>query len=373
MSPVNRKMIRDLDGLLLVASIAAFIFGCIVLYSATFAQPSLTGPDPFALVKKQAIAAGIGLVMGISAMALGHNFLKKAYWLVYIASILLLAAVTVIGVRVRGTYGWVRIAGLSLQPVEFVKIGVALALAGRIARSEAITGIKDMIVPLIMAAIPTGIVIIQKDLGSALVFIPLVLAMLWAAGANTKLVLGMVGSGLLVVAPLGYFFFLDTYQQERILTFLNPGRDPYGAGYNVIQSVIGIGSGGLLGKGYAAGTQVQLGFVPEHHSDFIFTVIGEELGFVGAALALAVMFIIIWRCLAVGMSTEDRFGNLLGVGIATILLTHVLINIGMGIAIMPCTGIPLPFFSAGGSSIMATILGLSLVQSVSMRRKKILF
>jgi rod shape determining protein RodA len=366
-------MIRDIDGMLLIASVAAFIFGCVMLYSATYAQPSLTSSDPFSIVKKQAIAGGIGIVIGLVAMVVGHNFLAKTYWLVYAGSILLLAAVTFIGIRVRGTYGWVRIGGLSLQPVEFVKIGIAVALAGRISKSEAITGIRDMIVPLVMAAVPTGIVIIQNDLGSALVFIPLVLAMLWAAGADTKLVLGMVGAGLLVLAPLGYFFFLNTYQQERILTFLNPGRDPFGAGYNVIQSVIGIGSGGLFGKGFTAGTQVQLGFVPEHHSDFIFTVVGEELGFIGAALALLIIFTIIWRCLAVGLSTEDRFGNLLGVGIATILLTHVLINVGMGIAIMPCTGIPLPFFSAAGSSVMATILGLSLVQSVSMRRKKILF
>ncbi len=370
---VNRKMLRDIDGLLFLASLAAFIFGCVMLYSATYAQPSLTAADPLAIVKKQAIAGAIGLGIGAVALIMGHGFLKKTHWLVYLGSIALLAAVTVIGVRVRGAYGWVRIGGLSLQPVEFVKIGVAVALAGQISRIDGAIGLKQMILPLAMAAIPTGIVIIQNDLGSALVFIPLVIAMLWAAGADTKLMLGLTGAGLFVAAPIGYFFFLDAYQQERILTFFNPGRDPFGAGYNVIQSVIGIGSGGLLGRGFTQGTQVQLGFVPEHHSDFIFTVIGEELGFIGAAAVLVILFVIIWRCLAVGIASQDRFGNLLGVGMAAILMTHVLVNVGMSIAIMPCTGIPLPYFSAAGSSVMATTLGLALVQSVSMRRKKILF
>lgn len=366
-------MIKDADAMLVILTLAAFVFGCVMLYSATYSQPQLTGSDPFSAVKKQGIAGAIGLALASFVVLIGHAILRKAYIVVYAGSILMLAAVTVMGVRVRGALGWIRIAGFSLQPVEFVKYGVAIAIAAWLSRREGPIGWQDTIVPLLMAGLPTGIVILQNDLGSALVFIPMVFAMLWTAGADTRLVLGLIAIGFLVVAPVGYFLFLDGYQKARILTFFNPGRDPFGAGYNVIQSVIGIGSGGLTGKGFTAGTQVQLGFVPEHHSDFIFTVIGEELGFIGAAAALVVLFGIIWRTLAVGSSSEDRFGNILCVGIAAILLTHVVVNVGMGIALMPCTGIPLPFFSAAGSSVMATIAGLGLVQSISMRRKKILF
>ncbi len=373
MNLINRKMIRDLDLMLIVATIVAVAYGCAVLYSATFAQPSLTSSDPFSMVKKQIAAGLIGSALALALMITGHNLLNRTYIFVYAASILVLLGVTLVGVRVRGALGWIRFGGFSLQPVEFVKVGVAIALAGYLSRRSGEVGFGEMIVALAMAAVPTGIVILQNDLGSALVFIPMVIAMLWAAGADTRIIAGLVSAGLFVAAPLGYFVFLDDYQKNRILTFFNPGRDPFGAGYNVIQSVIGIGSGGLLGKGYTGGTQVQLGFVPEHHSDFIFTVIGEELGFIGASLALIVLFVIIWRCLSVGLSTEDRFGNLLCVGISSILMTHVLINVGMGMAMMPCTGIPLPFFSAAGSSLMATIMALGLVQSVSMRRKKILF
>lgn len=373
MNLINRKMLRDVDLLLVIAAAAAFVYGCVVLYSATYAQPSLTSADPLSIVKKQAVAGLIGLSLALSFMIVGHSILQRAHLLVYAGSVLLLIAVTLVGTRVRGALGWIRVGGFSLQPVEFVKYGIAVALAGHLARKEGPLGIAETVVPLLMAAVPTGIVILQNDLGSALVFIPMVLAMLWAAGADTKVVLGLMAAGLFIAAPLGYFLFLDDYQKARILTFFNPGRDPFGAGYNVIQSVIGIGSGGLLGKGYTGGTQVQLGFVPEHHSDFIFTVIGEELGFIGTAIALLVLMAVIWRCLRIGMATEDRFGNLMCIGISTVMATHVAINVGMSMAIMPCTGIPLPFFSAAGSSVMATLMGLGMAQSVSMRRKKILF
>ncbi|HPU95678.1 MAG TPA: FtsW/RodA/SpoVE family cell cycle protein, partial [Bacillota bacterium] len=247
MNLINRKMLRDVDLLLVIAAAAAFVYGCVVLYSATYAQPSLTSADPLSIVKKQAVAGLIGLSLALSFMIVGHSILQRAHLLVYAGSVLLLIAVTLVGTRVRGALGWIRVGGFSLQPVEFVKYGIAVALAGHLARKEGPLGIAETVVPLLMAAVPTGIVILQNDLGSALVFIPMVLAMLWAAGADTKVVLGLMAAGLFIAAPLGYFLFLDDYQKARILTFFNPGRDPFGAGYNVIQSVIGIGSGGLLG------------------------------------------------------------------------------------------------------------------------------
>lgn len=197
--------------------------------------------------------------------------------------------------------------------------------------------------------------------------------MLFVAGANPKLLLSILGLGIFVVAPIAYFFFLSPYQQNRILVFFNPGMDPTGAGYNVLQSLTTIGSGGLFGKGLGNSTQARLNFLPAHHTDFIFSIVAEELGFIGAVLVLVMLFAIVRRGMVISRESKDRFGSLVAIGITAIFLVHILINVGMTMNLSPCTGIPLPFFSAGGSSLIASLLGIGMLESIYMRRQKLIF
>jgi rod shape determining protein RodA len=216
------------------------------------------------------------------------------------------------------------------------------------------------------------LIMLQPDLGTALVFIAILFAMLYMSGVPAKhlLVLLLIGAA---ASPIAYTYGLKEYQRQRLLIFLDPYKDPTGFGYNVIQSTIAIGSGRLFGKGFLAGSQTQLNFLPEHHTDFIFSVVGEEWGFIGAVVVLALFFTIVWRGLRTAAEARDMYGTLVATGLTTMFLFHVLINVGMNMSAMPVTGIPLPFLSYGGTSLMTNLMAVGIMLNIQARRQKILF
>ncbi|HAI87546.1 MAG TPA: rod shape-determining protein RodA [Firmicutes bacterium] len=370
---IERRLLKNLDFALLGAVICAILFGCAMIYSATRWNVRLTSSNPCLYVKKQAAAAVVGAVASIVVLGIDYRYLARFANVLYVAGIVLLASVFVLGTPSKGAMSWIRIGPVAIQPSEYAKIAVVIGLAAYLVQQDDLSTLSSFIVPAILALVPMGLVIAENDLGSALVLAPVFFAMMYAAGADPKLLGLIIGVGLFVIVPFSYFFLLKEHQQMRILVFFNPGLDPRGFGWNVTQSVIAIGSGGFAGKGFGQSTQARLNFLPEHHTDFIFSVIAEELGFLGAIASLALLFFIVRRGYGVAQSARDRFGSLVAVGLTTIMLVHIFVNVGMTMNVSPCTGIPLPFFSAGGSSLIATMLGVALLQSIHMRRKKIVF
>jgi rod shape determining protein RodA len=253
------------------------------------------------------------------------------------------------------------------QPSEFVKIAVVLALARFLCeiRTEFLTA-GDILKGSCIVGLPVFLVLLQPDLGSALTFIPVALVGLFLGGLRPKWIVLFAILSVLVLG-LGWYN-LKVYQKERIYTFLEPERDPLGAGYHSIQSKIAVGSGGLRGKGIGEGSQTKLGFLPERHTDFIFSVVGEELGFVGAVTILSFYFFIITRSINIALTARDKLGIYIALGAVSVILFHILVNIGMVVGYMPITGIPLPLLSYGGSSILSTFVFLGLIINVRMRR-----
>ncbi|HHV62802.1 MAG TPA: rod shape-determining protein RodA [Firmicutes bacterium] len=369
---VDRRLARNLDYGLLFATLALVVFGIIIIYSATYANKGENLGDPFYFVKRQALAAVLGVLALFIILNIDYRLFERIRSPIYFGNIALLAAVLVAGQRISGAQSWFRLGPLALQPSELAKVAVIITLADHLVKRDDIDSFWGLIPPFVHAGIPMALILLQNDLGTVLVFGAIVLGMVYVAGARTR-DLAVIAGGLGALSPFIYFFLLKPYQRARLLIFLNPYRDPMGDGYNVIQSTIAIGSGRLFGKGLFGGTQAKLNFLPAHHTDFIFSVVGEELGFIGAVIVLLVYFFIIWRCLQASWQAKDKYGSLLAAGVASMLLFHVLINIGMTMSVMPVTGIPLPFLSYGGSAMLADLIAIGIVLNVHMRRQKILF
>ncbi|MEA4883087.1 MAG: rod shape-determining protein RodA [Clostridia bacterium] len=369
---IDKRLLRNLDYGLAIAVVISILFGCAMIYSATRFNTRLTQGNPLFYVKKQLMAAAVGSVVALVALVIDYRYYARFATWIYVGCVGMLGSVFLLGTRTKGAIGWIRLGPLAIQPSEYAKIGVVIALAAYLAEQDDLSTLRSFIVPGLIVFAPMALVIAENDLGSALVLAPVFFAMMYAAGANPK-VLGLIlAVGLLALAPAAFFFVLKEHQRLRILVFFNPGMDPRGAGYNVNQSKIAIGSGGLMGKGFGQSTQARLNFVPEHHTDFIFSVIGEELGFFGAAAALGLLFCIVRRGYRVATVARDRFGMLTAVGLTSVILVHVFVNVGMTVNLSPCTGIPLPFFSSGGSSLMATMLGVAILENIHMRRQTVI-
>ena len=302
-------------------------------------------------------------------------WLRNAWW-IYLGSLVLLALVLVIGKKEYGAYRWLVVFGVSVQPSEFAKVALVLVLA-RVLGGGAIhpRSFGAVAVALLLAGLPFALIAVEPDLGTAAVLVPTVAAMLFAAGAALRHLVGLalLGGGVAAAAlsPLGHFMLGD-YQRERILTFLDPSRDPLGSGWNAMQSAIAVGSGGLWGKGFLNGTQNVLGFLPRTVSptDFIFPVIAEEKGFIGASLLLLAFAALLSCYVRTAWTSKDPAGGLLATGIAGLLFSHVFVNVGMTIGLLPITGLPLPLISSGGSFMVSTLAGFGLVQSVHVRRMR---
>jgi rod shape determining protein RodA len=348
------------------------IVGCVLVWSATINRDDLTGGDPKAFLAKQVVNLGIGLALMVVVAATDHRWVRILAPVAYGLAVLGLVLVLVMGTTINGSRSWLMIGGLSLQPSELAKLAVVVGMALVVAeRSEGRwrdrVGTVDVLLMLAVAAVPAVLILAQPDLGTMLVLGATVFGVVAASGAHRRWLAVLVGSGVSVAVFAVATGFLEQYQVDRFLAFTDPGRDPRGAGYNVEQARIAVGNGGLFGQGLFDGSQTNAGFVPEQHTDFVFTVAGEELGLVGAALLIALLGIIMWRALSIAARSDDVFGRIAAAGIACWFGFQAFQNIGMCVGIMPVTGVPLPFVSYGGSSMFAGMLAVGLLQNIHLR------
>lgn len=361
---IDRRLIEHFDWLLVCLVLALLGVGLLGVYSATYPGTAHASP----LAARQLAWAAVGVVgMGL-AFAVDYRRLEQWAYLIYAAALLLLALVPVVGSMSGGVRRWILLGSFSLQPAEFVKIGLLVVLARLYHRSEPGDGyrIRDIVVPGVFVAVPIMLVLLQPNLGTAVTLGLLFLTLTFAAGIRWRslTVLGIAGSSILPFA----WTYLKPYQQRRVLSFLQPDLDPLGAGYHVIQSKVAVGSGMLWGKGFLLGTQTRLDFLPEKHTDFVFAVLAEEWGFVGAVGLLVLYGCLLARLLIIASRARERFGLLLTVGVAGMIFWQLAINVGMNLGLLPVVGVPLPLLSYGGSSLLTTLLALGLALNVSTRR-----
>lgn len=365
---VDRKLIRNIDIGIVVTTVILIIIGIVGIASAT--QVTSGGSTKYITI--QMIAFVLGIIAVLFLLMIDYNSFGDMHTGIYIINILLLLSVLFIGTEIKGSKSWIDLGPMNFQPAEIVKIGFILTFAKHLeARKDKLNSIKDIAISIIYILVPVALIFIQKDTGTALVFLFISCIMLFAAGISYKFIIGAIGA-FIVSSPL-MWFFLQPYQKNRILVFLNPELDPRGKGYHVIQSKTAIGSGQFFGEGLFNGTLNNSGFIPERHTDFIFSVLGEELGFIGAIIVIALFVILLLRCIHIAKAAKDTYGMLICVGVTAMYLFHVLENIGMTIGVMPVTGIPLPFVSYGGSSLLTNIIAVGLVLNIGMRRQVIRF
>jgi rod shape determining protein RodA len=326
--------------------------------------------DPFAL--KQARWMLGGLVAMFVFLFVDYRWLQTLAWPGYFAALGLLAGVAFAGKKVLGARRWLQIGSAQLQPSEFVKLAVVVILARWFTRDE--TGVRkgqyglfDLWQPFVLILIPVGLIMKQPDLGTALVTFFIAMTMVMFAKVKWRDLILMLASGV-AVSVIAWYRFLKDYQKQRVLTFLNPEAYAKGAGYHAIQSVIAVGSGQLSGKGWGEGTQSLLSFLPEQHTDFIFSVWSEEHGLIGGVILIALYAFLVLAALDVAAKARDKFGSFLSLGIAALFFWHAFINMGMVTGVLPVVGVPLPLFSYGGSSVIADMLGIGILLNVSLRR-----
>ncbi|KRA39367.1 rod shape-determining protein RodA [Nocardioides sp. Root614] len=362
----------DIDQVLLGAVVLLSLVGCLLIWSATLERNDLTGGDTRAFLVKQVINLGIGLGLMAMVVMTDHRWVRILAPIGYLVAIAGLVLVLVMGSTINGSRSWLIIGGMSFQPSELAKLAVVIGMALVVAeRSEGRwrdrVGTADVLLMLLVAGVPAVLILAQPDLGTMLVLTATVFGVIAASGAHRRWLALLAGGGLAAGAFAVVSGFLEDYQVDRFLAFTNPSLDPKGAGYNVEQARIAVGNGGLFGQGLFEGSQTQSGFVPEQHTDFVFTVAGEELGLVGAALIVALLGVVIWRALRIAARTDDVFGRIAAAGIACWFGFQAFQNIGMCLGIMPVTGVPLPFVSYGGSSMFAGMLAIGLLQNIHLR------
>ncbi len=360
----DRRLYKDFDKALLIAMLLIIAVGIITIQSATQAR-GLPFNESYVLRQLNSLAVGAILLLVIINMTY-QKFIDMSYVL-YLINIILLLFVLVMGHARLGAQRWFSIGGFAFQPSEFIKLSLILTLASYAgSKKDTMYRLGSLIIPVLLLAVPFILVLLQPDLGTALLLCPIFFAMLIVSGVRMKYVGIMASLGL---AALPFFWhFLREYQRQRLLVFINPNIDPLGAGYTIIQSKIAVGSGGLFGKGWLSGTQNQLNFLPERHTDFIFSVIGEEWGFLGGILLLLLFVFIIKKAFNIALYTNDMHGKLIAIGVGIMLSFQVIINVSMTIGVMPVVGVPLPFVSYGGSSLITNIMAVGLLLNVSMRR-----
>lgn len=345
-------------------TLALGAFGLIMQYSAA-------GGDFRVFALPQAIRLGLGLVLMMMLAAISPLQLFRLSYLIYGACVGLLIMVAVVGEMNLGAQRWVGIGFFNLQPSELMKIGIILALAHyfQVAKVElAARHYIVLIVPIILTLIPVGLILKQPNLGTATIVSVIAFGICFMAGIRWWYFAGAI-TAVASAVPVAYHFLHD-YQKQRVKTFLNPDSDPLGAGYNIIQSKIAIGSGGLTGKGLLNGSQGQLDFLPEKQTDFIFTMMAEELGFLGALLLIALYAMLIFFAMTLAARARSHFGRLIAAGVAAMLFIHIFINMAMVMGIIPVVGVPLPFLSYGGSFLLAVFMACGLLQHVYINREQ---
>jgi rod shape determining protein RodA len=363
----DRRLLQCFDWGLLFLTLAIGGAGLVALYSAVSAgaiEPNI------ALFKRQLIWYGGGLVIMVGCFLFDYKQIERFANVIYLASVGSLLAVLFFGKYVAGSRRWLPLGPFSLQPSEMAKVAVIIVLARYYAKLINTEGLnlRDLIMPVLLTAVPFGLIVRQPDLGTAMV-VALIAGVMTLFVKIERRTLGWLVATLTLMIPL-VWFFLHGYQKQRIMTFLNPDRDPLGAGYHIIQSKIAIGSGMITGKGFLKGTQNALSFLPEQHTDFIFSVLAEEWGLVGSLTLILLFLIIIAWGLSIAGRCRDPFGTILSVGVTAMIAWQVFINIGMVMGLLPVVGVTLPFVSYGGSSIITMMMGIGLLMNVSMRRFK---
>ncbi len=425
------------DYWLFIAMCLVCIFGIVGIFSVVYKNPGYLSTS---LLVKQILAFIIGLLIIIFYLQLNYPTLKKYAWGFYLTSIALLVLVLVLGAKVRGARSWFMMGLFSFQPSELAKLAFIMFMAKYLEEAPSLDSWRGLTWPAFFLVLPVGLILLQPDFGSTLVFFPVLLAMIYVAGFKPSYVLSIASvvfltSALLmvriyselkgstpdnflvnlatnldytliflgivftVVCAVYFFlkkmkynvlfknfltgfsvaafgilssylfeFFLKVYQKKRLVVFLDPYLDPLGSGYNIIQSKIAVGSGAWAGKGLLYGTQSRLGFLPEQHTDFIFSVLAEQFGFLGSALMLILLFIIVWRGIIIINQARDEFGALVATGIVTMLAFHIFLNIGMTLGAMPITGVPLPFVSYGGSSLVMNMFAIGILLNIRLKR-----
>lgn len=360
----------NLDWVIIAITLICTVFGIVIISSAV---NTMEGGGKFIIIQSAAAVIGI-CAMAIFA-AIDYEDLGNISKFIYTVCIVMLVGVMFLGtgLETTGSKSWIRFGPIGIQPSEFVKIGFIITFSMHVSSlKEELNSPVNVLKLLLHAGVIIGLILLQPDYGTALVFICIMIGILFVAGLSWKYFAG-AGALLAAVLPVAWFFLLNDARKNRILVFLNPETDPSGAGYHVLQSKLAIGSGQVFGKGLFKGTQTQLGYLPVKHTDFVFGVIGEELGILGCILVIALLFGLIFKILVNSRNAKNDFGSYICVGVAFMYIAHVFENIGMCIGLMPVTGIPLPFFSYGGSSLLTNFISIGLVLSVYMRRKAINF
>ncbi len=367
---MTRRRTPQLDWVLMGAALALLVIGTLLVWSATSNREVLTGGDSTAFLRKQLVNLAIGGVLLVLVLATDHRWLRLLTPLVYLASMVGLGLVLAMGTTVNGSRSWLMVGGMSIQPSEFAKVavvvGTALWVAERVEWNRRV-GAADVVGMLAIAGLPAALIMLQPDLGTMLVLSATVFGLLAVAGVARRWLGGLVAGGVAVAAFAVWSGFLKDYQIDRFMAFTNPDLDPRGAGYNTEQARIAVGNGGVTGQHLFSGSQTRSGFVPEQHTDFIFTVAGEELGLLGAGAVIVLLAVVVWRALAIAARAEDMFGRVAAAGIACWIGFQSFQNIGMCLGIMPVTGVPLPFVSYGGSSMFAALVAVGLLQNIHLR------
>jgi rod shape determining protein RodA len=339
--------------------------GVLNIYSTGFSLAAIKSPP---LYIKQIQWIIIGFFCMTVAFLIDYRVINQYIYIIFGVSLALLIAVSIVGYTARGSQRWFALGAFSFQPSELVKLTLLLALARYFNdhRSNGGYHLKELFIPFMVILMPFLLILRQPDLGTALMLFLLFLSLVLFAGIRWKDVL-LSAIGALIMMPISWYLLRD-YQKDRILTFFNPEQDPLGAGYHIIQSMIAVGSGGFLGKGYLKGTQTQLKFLPEQQTDFVFSVFAEEWGFLGGVILIIMFLILILWGFKIALHSRDYLGTLIAYGITMLLFWGVFINIGMVLGILPVVGIPLPFLSYGGSAVVVLMTGIGLLMNISTRR-----
>jgi len=373
---VNSRAVRlrDFDPVLILAALGLVALGTMLIYSGSlnrFGEPAAT--DLSHPVVRQAAYAGAGLLLALAVARIDYRSVGALSLGLYLASLAALVFVLVAGDETYGSRRWIDVGGTQVQPSEIAKLAVIIALAKYLAdHQEMIRTLRVFLTSLAMAAVPAVLVFMEPDLGSALIFAAIWLGMVTVAGAKWRHLGALLGVFLIAV-PFVFLFLVSDYQRERIELWLNPESDPLGKGFNILQGEIGIGAGGLFGTGLTEGSQTQLDYLTTETTDYVFSVLGEELGFVGALVLFALFILLLWRALRVAELSRDLFGRLLATGMVIFVLLQTFINVGVNVGLLPVTGIPLPFVSQGGSSLITLFIGLGILQSVLLRHRPFTF
>jgi rod shape determining protein RodA len=362
---IDRRLIDNFDWILLAVLIVLGLLSVFNLYSATYSVRSLGGGQ---IVVKQICWYAVGFLILLLMTTFDYHILSRLAYPLFFVSLIFLAAVPVIGTAAHGSQRWLCFGYFCVQPSEMVKVSLIVVLAKYFSETER-TGnyrLRDLLRPLILTAIPFIMIVYEPDLGTALMLVIISFSIIMFANTNWNSILIFL-SAAVVSAPF-FWISLQGYQKKRIIAFLRPDLDPLGAAYHVTQSKIAIGSGLFWGKGFLKGTQTRLHFLPQQHTDFSFSVLAEEWGFLGSAVILFLyLFLILW-CLNIARNSKDKFGTLVVIGVCALLFWHLTINVSMVTGLLPVVGIPLVLFSYGGSSAISTMAAMGLIMNVSMRR-----